>query len=189
MNLSITLDCPKCGKVIEPEIEEGASGPLVCPLCREETGFTLDGHVTPGLVIEKCVRCECEDFYWQSDFNRRIGFGLLLFAMGLSYWAFAAGWGFWAVLPMAIGALIDVALYSILPVVYVCYRCNAQYRNPKPNPIHKSHDLHTLEEYEHEARKKAKEEGKEFDPRIPQALYQDHEPTRKSQSRGVETPR
>lgn len=179
MSLSITLDCPKCGKVIEPEVASGSAGPLCCPLCGDETGFTLEGHVSRDLLIEKCVRCDCEDLYWQSDFNRRIGFGLLLFTIGLSVWAFASGWGFWAAVPMLAGAAIDVALYSILPVVYVCYRCNAQYRNPKPNPAHKAHDLHTQEEYEQEARKKAKAEGRDFDPRIPQALYQDRNDQRR----------
>jgi hypothetical protein len=48
---------------------------------------------------------------------------------------------------LIIAALIDAALYWLVPKITVCYRCRAEFRDVPVNPAHEGFDLATGEKY------------------------------------------
>jgi hypothetical protein len=73
-----------------------------------------------GRVPAACVVCGSGDLYVQRDFNRALG--LTIAGVGLVLGPFTS----WISTVVAIA--VDALLYVTVPLVAVCYACNAQYR-------------------------------------------------------------
>jgi hypothetical protein len=119
----------------------GLDGRGRCPRC----GAARELQLTPALreerIVDRCPACDGEQFYVQRDFNQRAGLAIVvlggLLAPFTPYYS-----------SLIVAALVDAALYALLPEITVCYRCQAHFRNFRRNPRHAAFDLHLAEQYE-----------------------------------------
>jgi len=132
----IAFACPGCGT----ETTSGLDGRGCCPSCAKDT--TLD--LTPSLVggvVDRCPACAGEQLYVQRDFNQKAGLAIVVLGAALApftpYYA-----------SLFVAAIVDAALYALLPEIAVCYRCQAHFRGFARNPRHHAFDLHLAEQYE-----------------------------------------
>jgi hypothetical protein len=137
----IAFRCPQCGG----EATAGLDGRGRCAACGGDATLSVPVSLAGPRVVDRCAACDGEQLYVQRDFNQKAGLAIVvagaLLAPFTPYYAslFAA-------------ALIDAALYTILPEITICYRCHAHYRGFARNPRHAAFDLHLAEQYEVKAR-------------------------------------
>lgn len=126
--LDLALACPGCGLPVEGPLNP-AQPALTCTACGRETALPEAQALAAGAMPHACVVCGAADLYVQRDFNRPVG--LLIAALGLGLGPFTH----WISTVVAIG--IDALLYLLVPLVGICYACNAQYRGfPKGEAPH-----------------------------------------------------
>jgi hypothetical protein len=144
----IALPCPDCGtELLLPLSPLPAS--LNCHGC--ETDIKIAGGKPEQLSAPAvCLVCNSPHFYWQKDFNQRVG--CLLFGLGALFTPWTYG------VSLAAMALLDFILYKILPKVSVCYICKARYRNVPARADHLPYELKTAQLWE--ARSENWAEGK-----------------------------
>jgi len=135
----------------EPEIA------FRCPSCAREAVAGLDGRgrcrcgaepllaLTPSLrdrhVVDVCPACQGEQLYVQRDFNQRVGLAIVVVgALAAPFTPYYSS--------LYLAAIVDTALYLILPEITICYRCHAHFRGFVRNPKHVGFDLHLAEQYE-----------------------------------------
>lgn len=118
----------------------GLEGHGRCGRCGLEAPLEVPPAVRDGRVVTRCLACGSGQLYVQRDFNQKAG--LAIVAVG----AVLAPFTYYASLVAA--ALVDAALYLMLPEITVCYRCRAHYRRFARNPGHQAFDLHVAEQYE-----------------------------------------
>ena len=150
--LEVRYRCPKCAARVAAPIGGPASAAAVehaCERCGDVRTLRFSESLRERGVADLCALCGSEHFYVQKDFDQRIG--CLVVAIGAAFVPWTYG------LSLAVCALIDLLLYARLPNVAKCYVCKATYRGGARNPAHESFDLHRLEKYEGEARRKANE--------------------------------
>lgn len=88
----------------------------------------------------RCVVCGDTKFFIQKDFNQKLGCAIVAAGAILVPWTYG--------LSLAAFALFDLALYSWLPMVTVCYVCSTRYRGLPLNPDHAKYDLMTAQTWE-----------------------------------------
>lgn len=133
----IAFPCPTCGK----EAVAGLDGKGRCPHCRAEPTLQLSERTRQEKVIESCPACGSRQLYVQRDFNQKVGLGVVVIGAALAPFT-----PFYSSLVAA--ALVDAALYAVLPEITVCYRCHAHFRGFARNPGHAAFDLHVAEQYD-----------------------------------------
>jgi DNA-directed RNA polymerase subunit RPC12/RpoP len=133
----IAFSCPSCGK----EAIAGLDGKGRCPHCKAEPTLQLAEKTTQDKVVDRCPACGSKQLYVQRDFNQKVGIGIV--ALGAVLAPFTP---FYSSLFAA--ALLDAALYAVLPEITVCYRCHAHLRGFARNPQHTAFDLHIAEQYD-----------------------------------------
>ncbi len=116
MARTITFACPSCGAAVEGPLAPSAT----CAACRATTALPEADHLGRTGGSDVCPVCGSTDLYQQRDFNRRVGIALA--AVGLLTGPFTH----W-ISTVAFIAL-DAVLYLLVPVVAVCYACEAQQR-------------------------------------------------------------
>jgi hypothetical protein len=132
----VAFRCPACGG----EATAGLDGRGVCR-CGRETALPLSESLREQRMVDACPACGGRQLYVQRDFNQRAGLAIVVVGAVLApftpYYSslFAA-------------ALLDAALYALLPEIAVCYRCQAHFRGFRRNPEHTGFDLHTAEQYD-----------------------------------------
>jgi len=135
---SIALPCPGCGRRLTL-IAGGAGDRIDCARCGE--AIPLAGGPAPSETApDTCHVCGSRLFYWQKDFNQKIGCALVALGAALVPWTYG--------ISLAVLALVDLIFYRILPRVSVCYICKARYRGLPPSPDHGPFDLVTAQTYE-----------------------------------------
>ncbi len=117
-----------------------------CAECGDTAPLQFSERLLEKGVADRCALCASERFYVQKDFDQRIG--CLVVAVGAVFVPWTYG------LSLGVCALIDLFLYMRLRNVAKCYVCKATYLGGTMNPEHTSFDLHMLEKYEAEARRK-----------------------------------
>jgi predicted RNA-binding Zn-ribbon protein involved in translation (DUF1610 family) len=161
--LEVRYRCPKCGAQAAAPVTPpvGGAAPAAisatsadivehrCERCGDVRTLRFSESLRERGVADICALCGSEHFYVQKDFDQRIG--CLVVAIGAAFVPWTYG------LSLAVCALIDLVLYARLPNVAKCYVCKATYRGGVRNPAHEAFDLHRLEKYEAEARRKANE--------------------------------
>jgi hypothetical protein len=120
-----------------------------CPACGARTVLRFSEGLRARGVADRCAVCDGEHFYIQKDFDQRVGCVVIAIGAALTPWTYG--------LSLAVCAAIDFVLYRALPDVAKCYVCKATYRGGVRNPAHQPFDLHLLEKYEAEARRKARD--------------------------------
>jgi hypothetical protein len=116
---SLAYACPGCGGAVEGVWTAGL-GAIACPACGHELVLLAASAPETGAVPRPCPVCGSDEHYAQRDFNRKLG--LAIAAVGLLLGPFTA----WISTVVAIA--LDALLYLLVPLVAVCYACNAQTR-------------------------------------------------------------
>jgi hypothetical protein len=134
---TIAFRCLACGA----EAECGLDGRGRCPKCGATPELALSVSLTEKRVVDRCPACQGEQLYVQRDFNQKAGLAIVVLGGALApftpYYA-----------SLVVAALVDAALYALLPEITVCYRCQAHFRGFLRNPQHGPFDLHLAEQYE-----------------------------------------
>jgi hypothetical protein len=90
----------------------------------------LSGNsVTTTELPQKCVHCECKDFFQQPDFKRSLGLWVVTLASISTFVLlyFRAGWWVtWS--PMFFVLVVDRSFAFFSPKVLICYKCETVYR-------------------------------------------------------------
>ena len=119
MKLEINARCPQC-KIRTELVYDGITEPT-CPEC--QANFVP--HVTEDLkasgLLTQCPVCGCQDLYRQKDFNRKLGVGLIVIGVCLSFFTYG--------LSLVLVTLIDFWLFRKVNEVGCCYFCFAAYRS------------------------------------------------------------
>ena len=133
----IAFTCPTCGR----EACAGLDGRGRCASCHAEAALELSASQREKRVVDTCPVCGCKQLYVQRDFNQRAG--LAIVGLGAVFAPFTRF--YWSLI---VAALVDAALYAMLPEIAVCYRCQAHFRGFARNPMHEAFDLHLAEQYD-----------------------------------------
>lgn len=143
--LEIRYACKQCRAPAAVAVDR-ATTEHRCDTCGDVQPLRFSDALVETKIADRCALCGSEHFYVQKDFDQRIG--CLVVAVGAVFVPWTYG------LSLGVCALIDLLLYARLPNVAKCYVCKATYRGGVTNPEHTGFDLHMLEKYEAEARKK-----------------------------------
>ncbi len=133
----IAFACASCGR----ETVAGLDGRGRCPQCGEARELGLTPALREQRIVDRCPACEGEQLYVQRDFNQKVGLAIVVVGAVLA--PFTPYYS-----SLVVAALVDAALYALLPEITVCYRCHAHFRGFRRNPRHVAFDLHTAEQYE-----------------------------------------
>ena len=119
-----------------------------CPSCGHGVSLAFSDQIRQANVVDSCPSCGKRAFYFQKDFNRNLGLGIVVFCalVGIYYVWQDKPLMFYAALGFAV--LFDGLLYILLPEVTVCYACATVFRGANRNPEHKGFDLHIADVYE-----------------------------------------
>jgi hypothetical protein len=118
-----------------------------CDWTRAVQAGDLDEQERP----QRCLACCCDDLWRQKDFPQKVG--VLIVGVGILLSTIA--WHYFQIL-LAIGilmgfALLDLALYSLMRDVLVCYSCGARHRHIDSDDHHAGFNLETAEKHRQEA--------------------------------------
>jgi hypothetical protein len=91
-------------------------------------------------MVQRCPACSGEQLFVQRDFNQKAGLAVVIIGAALAPFT-----PFYSSLFVA--AIIDALLYTMLPEIAICYRCQAHFRGFVRNPRHVPFDLHVAEQY------------------------------------------
>ncbi len=129
--MELTFECPSCeavGRIAAVESEYVAT----CSQCAATRELNRAGMADGSL--SSCAWCSTDDLYIQKDFPQGLGLGIIIagFVISTVFWWLYQPIPAFAVLLLT--ALLDLALYYLVPDVTICYRCLAQHRGPGSNP-------------------------------------------------------
>jgi hypothetical protein len=133
----IAFACPGCGT----ETTTGLEGRGRCPSCAAEASLRLTPSIHDARVVDRCPACDGEQLYVQRDFNQKAG--LAIVALGAVLAPFTPYYA-----SLFVAAAVDAVLYTVLPEITICYRCQTHFRGFARNPRHRPFDLHLAEQYE-----------------------------------------
>ena len=152
---SVQVACPTCeattrraiGAVSDAD-SEGNSTDLrwTCPTCEVQPPGGAAPPKTMGRV-EKCWVCSCEEFYIQKDFNRSLGFAIVVGSFAVIFLVMLTKGHLIGIYLLFGLAFIDWVIYQLLPNVTVCYLCHSIYRGFPQSPDHKGFYLGSEEKY------------------------------------------
>lgn len=142
--MNVTFPCPKCEAANRAEVAENADA-ISCSHCGQEV------QVPPGAIdggrVTRCLACPSVDLFVRKDFPQRLGVALVTIGLVGSCIAWAYGHLYWTFAVLFGTALIDVALYLVVPNALMCYRCGAMYRGVRNMEEHGSFNLETHERH------------------------------------------
>ncbi len=121
----------ECGATCQVPFAAPAPTAATCPACAREHGLH-PASIEPGGGLLGCVRCAHPELYTRKDFPRALGFAILGVAAVLAPFTYYVSLG--------VAALLDLALYHLVPEVRVCYVCAAEHRRFAPEPRHPRYD-------------------------------------------------
>jgi hypothetical protein len=130
MTMELTFECPVCHAVGSVAPVETA-GKVVCKGCGKEREVRAEAFGEGGL--RACPVCATEDLYVQKDFPQGLGLAIVVagFVVSTVFWYYDRPVPALGVL--LVSALVDMALYYLVPDVTICYRCLSQLRGSGAN--------------------------------------------------------
>ena len=120
---------------------------LQCPHCQIFVPVRVDRSLLQDGLVDVCVGCGHDALYIQKDFNRTLGLSIVVIGSLASVFFFYRGEPMAAMLALAVMALVDFLIYSMVGDVTVCYACHTVYRGFPKNPAHEHFELKNLEKY------------------------------------------
>ena len=110
--------------------------------------LTFSGSILQENVVDTCPHCGSQAFYVQRDFNQKLGVAIMVVFAVVGLIFVALDRPFYFYFSLALGALVDLVLYRLLPEITVCYKCKSAFRETAPNASHGPFDLHIADHYE-----------------------------------------
>jgi hypothetical protein len=129
--MELTFECPNCRTV-------GGASPVEGSPCATCAACGHARELRPGAIDESglraCPVCATEDLYIQKDFPQGLGLAVVVvgFVVSTAFWYYDRPVPALGVL--LVSALVDMALFYVVPDVTICYRCLSQYRGAGSNP-------------------------------------------------------
>lgn len=121
----------ECERTVELPFEVGPGDQATCAACgRIHT--LAPGRIDAGGGLLGCVRCGHPELFTRKDFPRALGFTILGVAAVLAPFTYY--------LSLGVAALLDLALYHLVPEVRTCYVCGAEHRGFAARPRHPRYD-------------------------------------------------
>lgn len=147
--MELTFECPECHRVgTVPSLETAPSAS--CAGCGKTREIRTESIAADGLRV--CPLCATEDLYVQKDFPQGLGLAIVIagFVLSTVFWYYDRPLPALSVL--LVSALVDMALFYLVPDVTICYRCLSQYRGVGSNSEgrFKAFDLAVGERYRQE---------------------------------------
>jgi hypothetical protein len=142
---SVHFLCSRCEARLAREAGEEAHD---CETCSEPSAVTAPPD---GALIEQCAACASDALYFQKDFNRKTGIGLVVLGSIFVPWTYG--------LSLLGVTILDYVVWKIVKDVIVCYDCQAVHRGYPPNPSIKPFDLATHDRHVYGAAPPGAEEG------------------------------
>ena len=91
-------------------------------------------------ALERCPVCGEDKLYVQKRFSQKLGCFIIAAGAAAVPWTYG--------LSLAVCALLDLALYRLLPSIAVCYVCASRIAGAPHNPDHRPYDLMTAQTWE-----------------------------------------
>jgi predicted Zn finger-like uncharacterized protein len=123
---------------------DSAESVIRCRHCNAEYGRASASIDIAGRLV-RCMICGCRDIYVQKDFSRKVGCTIAAIGAVLA--------PFTKLISLFVCAAIDLILYKLLPLIEVCYRCAAIYRDFPANPDHEGFNLGINDRYRSQEKK------------------------------------
>jgi hypothetical protein len=152
--MNATFSCPRCHEDVRADVAVTDTA-LACPHCGQASSVPRDAF--EGGQLRRCLACPSTDLFVRKDFPQRLGVGVV--ALGIVGSSIAWGYSL-PILTFGVlfaTALVDVALYLVVPDALMCYRCGAQYRMADGMARHGAFNLETHERYRQQAARMAQE--------------------------------
>jgi DNA-directed RNA polymerase subunit RPC12/RpoP len=149
--MNVTYSCPHCQQAVRSDVDAHQPS-LECPSCRHRTA--VPANSLDSTTLHRCLVCPSTDLFIRKDFPQRLGVGIVVLGIVAS----SVTWGLmFPIATFAIlfaTALVDVALYLVVPDALMCYRCGSQYRSVS-GLGHQAFNLETHERYRQQAARMA----------------------------------
>jgi hypothetical protein len=142
--MNITFACPRCERPARVELEPAARE-FACPHC--EATVNIPSEALVDCRLQRCLVCPSRDVYLRKDFPQRLGVLIVVLGFAASCVTWAYSRPIWTYAILFATALIDVALYVLMPNAVMCYHCGAQYRGLPNSERYEGFDLATHERY------------------------------------------
>lgn len=150
--MEVTVQCHQCGSAL-PVAATDESVQINCGRCRQAFLLTFSEAVRADRQVDRCPVCEGSDFWGRKDFNPKTGLAVIGVAILISAGFYYVGLDLVAYGILAAATLIDLAIYSRLGDLTVCYRCHAEFRGNYERTAG-AFDLHTADLLEPEYERK-----------------------------------
>ncbi len=142
--MQVVFSCPKCEQTVRAT-KGLAEGRRRCPTCGDER--TVPESAWQEGRLCQCLGCGEEDLWRQKDFPQALGLAIVGLGILLSTIAWAQYRPLMAIGVLMLFALVDLALYSLMKDVLVCYRCHARHRLDTPVTGHDRFNHETAERF------------------------------------------
>jgi hypothetical protein len=146
--MQIVFHCPGCEQARRASVAADAET-IRCEACAWSRPLR-EGDLDQG-VPRRCLVCGCGDLWRQKDFPQRLGLAMVALGAVLSTIAWAYHLPVTALGVLLGFALIDLLLFTFMPDVLVCYRCQARFGGANPGENVPRFNLETAERYRQEA--------------------------------------
>src|SRR5262245_47075371 len=101
-----------------------------------------------GEPLDRCPNCGCSDLFIRKDFPQKLGLSIVIIAAVAFLTLASSRQRFYlGAIVLIVAALIDAALYWVVPRITVCYRCRGEFRDRALNPRHEGFELAIGEKY------------------------------------------
>lgn len=155
--MQIIFQCPACEKrtLAQPQPSSAAISCDHCDWSRDTGSIDFEGD-----YCRRCRVCACEDLWRQKDFPPALGLAFVGTGGLLSTIAWAWHEPIWALGILMAFALVDLALYTFMSDMLVCYRCRARHRKTELDENHIAFNLELNERYIQMKKRQDEAEGK-----------------------------
>ena len=150
--MEVTVRCHQCGSAL-PVAATDESVLINCGRCRQVFLLSFSEAVRADRQVDRCPVCEGNDFWGRKDFDPKVGLAVIVVAILISAGFYYVGLDLVAYGILAAATLIDLAIYSRLSDLTVCYRCHAEFRGNYERTAG-AFDLHTADVLEPEYERK-----------------------------------
>ena len=150
--MEVTVVCHQCGSSLPVEATD-RSLQINCGGCKQAFLLGFSDAVRADEKVDRCPVCAGGDFYMRKDFDPKVGVTVIVIAALISAAFYYYGQDLVAYGVLGGAALIDLAVYSRLKDLTVCYRCHAEFRNFSEQTAG-AFDLHTADLLEPEYERK-----------------------------------
>lgn len=141
--MEVTVRCHRCDGAL-PVRPDAESAQIECGGCGQAFLLSFSDAVRADRQVDGCPVCRGGDFYLRKDFDPKLGVTIVVVGALISAGFYYFGLDLVAYGILAAATLIDLAIYSRLSDVTVCYRCRAEFRGAYERTAG-AFDLHTAD--------------------------------------------